>query len=64
MTNLILFASTVDDFSQVIYIGQNNQNHNLSLCIFTQLENKTPDPVILMSMVIPLEASFQRRFSQ
>lgn len=34
----------VDDFSQVIYSGQNNQNHYLSLCIFTQLENKTTKP--------------------
>lgn len=63
MTNLVLFAFTVDGFSQVTYIGQNNQNHYLSLCIFTQLENKTPNPVIPRSMAIPLEVSFQPAFS-
>lgn len=64
MTNLILFASIVDGFSQVTYIGQNNQNHNLSLRIFAQLENKTPNPIIPKSMAIPQEASFQPTFSQ
>lgn len=44
MTNPIPFASIVDGFIQVIYVGQNNQNHYLSLRIFTQLENKTTNP--------------------
>lgn len=64
MTHLILFTSIVDGFSQATYFGQNNPSHYLSVHIFTQLENKTPNLVILMSMAICLETSFQPRFSQ
>lgn len=63
MTNPIPWASTVDSFRQVIYIGWNNSNHYL--CVyFHSLKTKPPNLIIPLSVVVPLEASFWPRFSQ